>query len=346
MNILVTGNLGYIGPILVSKLNIEGYTTFGLDTNFFFLNKKSFQQNHLPKKQLICDVRKIDSSIFKDIDIVIHLSALSNDPMGELDKGLTKEINLEASKRIAKLAKKSGVKKFIFYSSCSIYGSSDLTQYAKEDSKLLPLSEYAKSKINFEKFLQIESSEKFKCISLRNATAFGVSPNMRFDLVLNNLFASAFLTNEIRILSDGEPIRPLVHIQDIVKCTLFFCKYDISERYISLNIGKNSQNFKVKEIAKTIKKVLPKSCIKIMGKDIVDKRSYKVSFDKLSSKTSLILDWTISDGCKELLNWFRTNGLNEDKILSKKFIRIKQLNYLITQGDVNKNLIWNKKKNV
>lgn len=345
MNILITGNLGYIGPILVSKLKMEGYTTFGLDTNFFFLNKHFFQKHHLPENQIISDVRDIDISLFKNIDIVIHLSALSNDPMGELNKNLTKEINYEGSKKIATLAKKSGVKKFIFYSSCSIYGSSDLTKYADENSQLLPLSEYAKSKINFEKFLQGQCSEKFKCISLRNATAFGVSPNMRFDLVLNNLFASAFLTNEIRILSDGEPIRPLVHIQDIVKCTLFFCKFDIPENYISINIGQNSQNFKVKEIANAINEILPNSQIKILGEGIIDKRSYKVSFNKLSAVTSLKLDWTISDGCKELLNWFKKYSLNENEIHSKKFIRIKQLKYLIEKNKISENLIWNSAAN-
>lgn len=340
--VLVTGCGGYIGPWVVYYLK-KKYEVVGIDINFYNLNK--IPKKFLPHKFIKKDVRNINIKDLKKIDYVVHLAALSNDPMGKINTKLTEDINFKASCRIAKFAKKNSVKKFIFASSCSVYGMDKFSDTVNEMSKLRPLTEYAKSKVNTEKFLKKISDSNFKSFSLRNATAFGVSPNMRLDLVFSNLGVGLFENEKINILSDGMPWRPIVHIRDIARAAKFcienkFEKLD-KENYYDFNIGDNAQNYRVKKIAQFLKNSnLKKGKITILGKGSKDKRSYKVNFDKIN-KLGFKAKYDLKFGFKELKKWFRINGTSKNILASRKYIRLNQIIYLLEKKIINKKLKFN-----
>lgn len=282
--ILILGNQGYVGSVLVSylKQNYQDSQIIGFDSEIYknCLTSEKDPESFLDK-QIVGDVRNFDESILDKVEVIVYLAAISNDPMGSAFQKLTLDVNFYSCIKIAKLAKKHKVKRFIFASSCSIYGSNQ--GYAKKEKDGLdPLTTYAKSKIESEKQLEILSDEDFKVMCLRFATACGSSPRLRLDLALNDFVASAFVNKKIILLSDGSSWRPFISVKDMCRAIAWVIYGLNFDNFLSVNIGSNHWNFQIKDLAKKTSEILNNIPYEI-GKDKVrDKRSYKVNFDKFN----------------------------------------------------------------
>jgi nucleoside-diphosphate-sugar epimerase len=340
MHILVTGHLGYIGPIMIRTCKEAGHLVTGLDTGYFRDCIQNGEEAVAPDKEIVRDIREVRTQDLESIDAIIHLAALSNDPLGQLDPELTFDINSAASIRLATMAKEAGVSRFIFASSCSIYGAAKNEMALDETAPVNPVSAYAVSKVRTEAVLSELAGHRFSPVFMRNATAYGVSPRLRFDLVLNNLMAWAKTTGQIKVMSDGTPWRPLVHIQDISRAAIAAVEAPLSAVHNqAFNIGRNDANYRVSEIAAEVGKAVPSAKIEIRGESGGDPRSYRVDFTKAATRLpGFAPTWTIDHGCTELDLWFsRRASLNTD-FESRSFIRLKQLLYLIESGKVDKKL--------
>jgi nucleoside-diphosphate-sugar epimerase len=342
MRVLVTGNNGYIGSVLCQKLLKDNFSPIGVDTNFYS-NGKFFDFGYTIK-QINKDIRLITIEELNGIDAIIHLAALSNDPIGEINPRLTKEINCQASVDLAKLAKDNKVKRFIFSSSCSIYGVSD-KDMIDECGDLNPLTEYARSKIETEREVAKIADNNFSPVFLRNATVYGVSPMFRADLVLNNLAAWAYTTKNINIMSDGTPWRPLIHVEDI--CNAFIATLKAPRELIHnqiFNVGQEHENYQIKQIAATINRIMPECKIKYTGEHGKDSRSYKVDFSKFKNVLGEYckFSWNIEKGTEQLMNYFKKNNFNKELFLGDKFIRINRIKRLISENRLDENLFWKK----
>ena len=334
--ILITGSEGYIGSTLVEKLLAKSFDVVGLDVQYF---TKRFE-NVPHHKVLKTDIRDLKNIKLEGYDAVIHLAALSNDPIGEIDPGLTKEINYEASVNLAKKAKKSGVKKFIFSSSCSIYGTSN-NGIVDETSIPVPLTHYAESKLNAENDLRELSSDSFHVHNLRNATVYGYSSNFRDDIVVNNLTASAYTLDSINILSDGTPWRPLIDVRDLADIFIQFIETDKSTKGDPVNIGFTENNLRVKDIVDKIHMLLPSAKINYMNQRPDDKRSYKVEFKKLESLFPEMKQiWNLEKSVLHLLEIFSKNNYSKEIFLKGKFTRLSQIKALINNKKLDDSLYW------
>lgn len=336
--VLVTGSEGYIGSTLVEKLLDKEFEVIGLDTVYFnnSLNKST------KYKVIQCDIRDINSVDLNGIDAIIHLAALSNDPIGELDPKLTIDINYKATLNLAKKAKLNGVKKFIFSSSCSIYGTSE-NGIVNENSKPNPLTEYAVSKIKSEESLKKLADNKFQVHILRNATVYGYSPNFRDDLVVNNLTASAHTLGSINILSDGTPWRPLIDVRDLSDIFILFLDNNQKLNGEIINVGFAENNVQVKDIVSIIAKTIPSAKIKYLNERPNDKRSYKVDFSKFKKHfPSAKQQWTITRSIKDLVEAFQKNKFKTKEFKSGKYTRLKQLKELLENKQLDNKLYWNK----
>ena len=338
MNILIVGNLGYVGFVLSSflKKNISKSKLFGYDINYFNLKKDLNIY-----KQYYGDVRNFNSQILDSIDIVIYLAAISNDPMGNAFEEATMNINCFSAYKIAKLSKEKKIKHFIFASSCSVYGLDD-GNLKSETSLVNPLTTYAKSKIQAENKLHEIHSEEFLITNLRFATATGYSPNMRLDLVLNDFVASAISSNKIEIMSNGEPLRPLIHIKDMSRAIYWSIYRTINEAgsFLTMNVGSNEMNYKISELATNIK-------LKIRSLDILinynapeDKRSYQVDFTKFKKLAGDYLPkYDLNKTLNDLIvNLSKIENLSEFR--NSNFIRLNALNRLIENKKLSPNLEW------
>lgn len=336
MKILVTGDRGYIGATLVPMLLKEGYDVVGVDTHYFTDGLEEAPQYSTITK----DIRKITKKDLQGIDAVIHLAALSNDPMGEINPGLTKKINLDASRKLARLSKQAGVKKFLFSSSCSIYGIAGGT--VDEFSPASPQTAYAASKISFEKTLQTLADDDFHVGILRNSTVYGYSPKFRNDLVVNNLVTCALALGNIRVMSDGSPWRPLIDVRDLSSIFIAFLQKDLKKSNGEIiNIGFDENNFQVKDVLTSVKKHIPTADIVFTGEHGADTRSYKVSFKKFKTlfptvKKKWSLDISVADLVKKL---------QEKKYMKKdfetgRFTRLAVLKNLVETKRVDGNLFW------
>lgn len=340
MKVLVTGDQGYIGSTLVPLLIKKKYSVKGFDTGFF--KKNLYREADIfSYKKIKKDIRQIEESDLEGIDSIVHLSALSNDPMGEIDPKLTGIINYKSSIKLAKMAKKTGVKRFLFSSSCSIYGIAK-EDVVTEDSMVNPLTAYASSKIETEKGL-IGLADKDFCVGLlRNSTVYGSSPKFRNDLVVNNLMTTAIAYNEIRILSDGTPWRPLIDVRDLSNIFIAFLKAD--ERKINgriFNIGFNENNFQVKDLVKEIKNQIKDCTVVYTGEHGKDTRSYKVNFDRfLSTFPNIKQKWTLEKSVKDLHKRLGESGFNKSDFESGQFSRLTVLKKLIHEKKITKNLYW------
>jgi nucleoside-diphosphate-sugar epimerase len=338
--ILVTGDRGYIGAVLVPLLLKNNYGVVGLDTSFFQYNlgETALEKSY---KKITKDIRNIEKQDLKDIDTIIHLCALSNDPLGMINGNLTHDINYLASVKLAKLAKKAGVKRFIFSSSCSVYGGNGEIPVTEKDL-LDPLTAYAKSKVDTENVLLELNDKNFSCVLLRNSTVYGYSPKMRMDLVVNNLVAYAMTTGNITLLSDGKAWRPLVHVKDLAKVFMEMIKAEGS--FIDgqiFNVGTNKQNQLIIDIAKEIHIQLPSCDIAFGNSPSSDKRNYKVNFNKLKKTfPNLIFDYTIPMGISELINEYKNSKLTKDEFLGYKYIRLNTILHLQKHKKINSNLYW------
>lgn len=334
MKVLLTGSLGYIGCIVTKKLIDAGFSVTGCDLGIFPLTsdwKKDCYEvcqhiNHLKK-----DIRNLSSEDLKGFNAVIHLAALSNDPTGDLNPKLTEEVNFRASVRLAKLAKKTGAERFIFSSSCSVYGARG-DEYITEESPVEPITPYAKSKVMAESDMKKLSDRKFTLVFLRNATVFGTSPRMRLDLVVNNMCGFAHTTGKVKILSDGTSWRPNIHVEDVANAIIAVLETPAAEvNNQVLNVGLNSENYRVKEIANIISKISGCEVEFAPGK-IKDPRSYRVDFSKIKEHVKKFKPmWTVEMGAKEVLDAMKKMGFTSENFKETKYYTVKYWKNLLDE---------------
>lgn len=340
MRVLVTGHKGYIGTVLVRMLCERGYQVSGVDSGYYRGCDFGDPPPSIPS--LRKDVRDVTASDLAGVDAIIHLAALSNDPLGELNPAWTEEINCLASVRLAELAKGAGVERFLFSSSCSIYGAGGSEDLLAEDARLRPVSAYAVSKVKTEQALAKLADERLSPVFLRNATAYGVSPRMRFDLVLNNLLGWAFTTGKVRILSDGTPWRPLVHVEDIARA--FIAALEAPRERIhnqAFNVGRTSQNFQVRDIARVVQETVPDSTTEYVGQSSPDPRSYRVDFGRIAQELPAFSpQWTLEAGTRELYEACLDVGLTHEQFQSRTYFRVRQLCHLLDQQRLDDTLRW------
>lgn len=336
--ILVTGNLGYIGSVLVPLL-LKKYHVTGFDIGYYKdcnLTKINERKNFF---QITKDIRKINEQDLKGIDCVVHLAALSNDPLGEFNSKITYDINYKGTVDLANKSKKMGVKNFIFISSQSIYGIAKDNGYLDEYKSIKnPITAYAKSKMMSEKYLTKIKSKDFKVVFLRPSTVFGASPRLRTDIILNNFLMNAFYRNKITIVSNGLPWRPVLHVMDLCKVI----KNLIDKNYKNINgkafnIGLNNGNYRVVDLALKVLQKLKGISIQIINTHDKDQRTYKVSFKriyKLCGKDIICKD--VDYGINEMTKYFKKINLNK-QMIENKTVRINHLKFLIKKGKINKN---------
>lgn len=324
MKILVTGHNGYIGAHLVPLLKAKGHYVIGNDVNLF--EGCEWETLTKPDEEWIKDLRKITEQDLKGIDCVMHLAAISNDPMGDLNPQITYDINRDGSIRLAELSKKAGVPRFLFSSSCSIYGKSE-KPYMTEEDPTVPLTAYAISKIETENAVRKMADDTFSPSFLRNATAYGHSAMLRIDLVVNNLLACAVSRGDIRIMSDGSPWRPLVHCKDIARAFVAFLEApkEVVHNKI-VNIGGNTENYQVKDVGNLVQKLVPQASIVYTGEVGSDSRDYKVNFDYLNTLLpDFKLEYTLEKGMQELFNKYKEHKFSLADFEGEQFVRLRTL---------------------
>lgn len=340
--ILLTGNTGYIGTVMTKLLKEESFSVVGFDIGWFEDNNFFAVSDYVkPDRQIIKDIRNISEEDLDGINAVIHLSGLSNDPLGEINSALTDEINCHSTIKVAKLCKKRGIERFVFASSCSIYGISSSEDFITEEGVLSPLTSYAKSKVDAEKGLAKLADDNFHPVFMRNATVYGVSPRLRLDLVVNNLSSWAYLTGEIAIKSDGTPWRPIVHIEDFCRAFIAALKAPAEKIHCeALNVGINKENYRVKEIAFEVQKKIPGSKVKILNETGGDERSYRVDFSKIKSALpDFEPRWNLGKGISELLEAYAKYNLTLDDFNSGKYFRIKTIKSFMDSGRMDERLL-------
>jgi nucleoside-diphosphate-sugar epimerase len=290
---------------------------------------------------VVKDVRKVEKVDLQGFQAVVHLAALSNDPVGELNRDLTIDINYRATVRLAELARECGVERFIFSSSCSMYGKAS-DKPLDESADFAPQTAYAESKVLAERDLRKLATDHFSPVSLRNATAYGISPRQRFDLVLPNLSGFAYTTGEVRLQSDGTPWRPLVHIRDIAVAVLAALKAPrASIHNEAFNIGTNRDNYQIKQIAQAVQQGFPGSSITLAGKPTPDSRSYRVDFSKAEKTLAGFTPaWTIERGVEECGRAYKDIALTKEQFESRLYTRLRQLRHLLDSGSLDERLYW------
>ncbi len=342
MKVLVTGTEGYIGARLAPWLTAAGHAVQGLDTGFYrdgclYLDPVGLPQGPQTSYK---DLRTVTPADFEGFDAVVHLAELSNDPLGQNRPEITFKINHEGSVRIAKAAREAGVKRFVYASSCSVYGVGS-GEFLDEASPVNPQTTYAECKVLVERDLKPLGTDQFSVVFLRNATAYGPSPRMRFDIVLNDLSALAWIHKKIAMTSDGSPWRPIVHIEDI--CEAMRCALEAPAASINrqvFNVGTTTENFRVREIAQTVSDAFP-GCHVSSGPPSKDNRSYRVLFDKIATQLpGFKARWTAALGAQELRRLFERIEFTQAAYEYRAFTRLKQLKYLERTQQIDQDLYW------
>lgn len=339
MKVLLTGNRGYIGCVLSQMLVDNGHDVIGLDSDLF--GACTFYGSVPPIQTSMKDVRDADVSDLRGVDAVIHLAGLSNDPLGDFRPGLTEEINAKASIRLAEMAKEAGVSRFIFASSCSNYGAAG-DDFLIESADFNPVTPYGHSKVAVEHAVAPLASDEFSPVFLRASTAYGCSPRLRFDLVVNNLTAWAFTTGKVHIKSDGTPWRPLVHVEDIARAYVATLEAD---REIvhgqSYNVGSTTENYRVSDVAKLVEKIVPNCEIEFSEDGGPDKRCYRVDCNKIATELhGFKPQWTVERGIKQLYEQYVESGLTLEDFEGKRFQRISHLQHLLASSRVDEKFRW------
>lgn len=324
MNVFVTGHRGYIGAHLVPLLLNNGHTVTGCDIDLF--EGCAWEPLVDPARSLKKDVRSVTVDELRGHDAVMHLAALSNDPMGDIDESLTYQINQEGSIRLARLAKEAGVPRFLFASSCSIYGAGAKLDMDESDP-VNPLTAYARSKIESEKQIGALADETFSPVFLRNATAYGHSPMLRIDLVVNNLLGCAVAKGKIAIKSDGSPWRPLIHCRDIARAFVALAEASVETVHNQIvNVGGNQENYQVKHVADYVQRLLPDAEIVYTGEVGEDPRNYKVNFDHLGTLLpDFKLAYTLESGMQELHDKYQEHKFSAQDFDGDQFVRLRTL---------------------
>jgi nucleoside-diphosphate-sugar epimerase len=338
MKVLVTGIDGYIGTILGQALIEAGHDVVGLDAGFY---RSGWLYNGVKKTPpiLTMDVRDVSVDLLRGFDAVVHLSELSNDPLGKSNPTATYAINHAGSVALATKAKAAGVSRFVYASSCSIYGIAD--GIVNESSPVSPQTLYAECKALVERDVTKLASDDFSPTFLRNATAYGASPRLRFDVVVNNLAGLAWTQRKIALTSDGTPWRPLIHIRDIAVAiiSVLNAPQEIIHNQI-FNVGNNDSNYQIKEIAETIADVFP-GCELTLGASDGDNRSYRVSFDKIASRLpDFKCTWNVRSGAEELRELFTKIGLTAEDFENRAYTRLRALDHLAATGQLDDHFFW------
>lgn len=339
MKILLTGSRGYIGSVMAPFLVRAGHEVVGVDTDLY--RRSSFGEWKDTVETRPKDVRSLETRDLAGFDAVIHLAALSNDPLGDLNPQLTYDINHLASVRLAALAKEAGVARFAFASSCSNYGAAGDAP-VNEESELNPVTAYGESKVRVERDVIKLADDSFSPTFLRCATAYGVSPRLRFDIVLNNLVAWAFTSGKVMLKSDGSPWRPIVHIEDISRAFLAVLSVPRERVHAqAFNIGRNDQNYRIREIAEIVKETVPGCEIAFADDAGPDKRNYRADFSKVARLLPEFQpQWDARKGAKQLHDAYRAIGLELSDFEGPRYRRIDQIKQLMAAGELGPDLRW------
>lgn len=338
MKVFVTGNLGYIGSVLTDILLEKNIDFIGYDAGYF--RNCNLIPTNTNFKQIIKDIRDVEKNDLNNSDCIVHLSALSNDPLGEFDPKITNEINYIATMKLANIAKKVGVKRFVYVSSQSMYGISntkdELDEYISHKN---PVTEYAKTKWQSEIELNKLNSKEFSVVSFRPSTVFGVSPRLRCDIVLNNLVASAYTTGIIEVKSDGSPWRPVVHVRDV--CSALLAGLLAPSKIISgkaFNVGIENGNYTVKKLAEAVHRAVPNSTLVFTGEHLKDPRTYRVSFKKILEELKNYYKpiWTLEQGVNELLVFFKKINFNKSQFKGEDTNRLSCLSRAILDKKIDR----------
>ncbi|MCA9217285.1 MAG: SDR family oxidoreductase [Planctomycetales bacterium] len=341
MRVLATGTDGYIGTILGNYLLQRGYDVVGLDTGFYRSGWLYPFQNAKHPQTIAKDIRDVTADDLRGFDAICHLAELSNDPIGELNPEITFKINHQGSVHLANICKEVGITRFVYTSSCSVYGAG-ADDWKDESSETNPQTAYAECKTLVERDVSALADENFSPTFLRNATAFGASPRMRFDIVLNNLSGLAWTTKEIKMNSDGTPWRPLVHIEDICQAIETMLSADRDKVHNEVfNVGSTEQNYRVKEIAEIVAEAFP-GCELTFGNSDGDNRSYRVSFDKIANAfPKFKCRHNAAAGAAELRQVFERIQMPAETFLGRSFTRLKELKHLLSTSQLSDELFWN-----
>jgi nucleoside-diphosphate-sugar epimerase len=332
MRVLVAGDRGYIGAIMVSVLRAAGHQVDGLDLGLY----EGCDFGSGPESiglRPACDIRDADACQLAGFDAVVCLAALSNDPLGDLKPTATYSVNLEGTLALARAAKAAGVERFLFASSCSLYGAAGSAAVA-EDADLFPVTPYGEAKVMAERELSLLADDAFSPTYLRNATAYGVSPRLRLDIVVNNLTAVAMTTGQVRLTSDGSPWRPLVHVEDISRA--FLAALEAPRELVhdqAFNVGRMEDNVQIRNVAELVHDAVPGSRVSFADDAGPDLRNYRVDFSKLNETfPNLYLRWSVRDGIDELVGAYTEHGMTYDDFTSSRFVRLRRIRELLSAG--------------
>jgi nucleoside-diphosphate-sugar epimerase len=339
MRVLITGHNGYIGSVLAPLVQAAGHDVVGLDT--FLFEQATFGEDGPDIDALRMDLRDVQVADLRGFDAVMHLAALSNDPLGDVNPQITYDINHLGSVRLARLAKAAGVERLVFASSCSLYGVAG-DEMLTEEAAFNPITPYGVSKVLFERDVATLADDDFSPTFLRNSTAYGVSPRLRADVVVNNLVAIAFATGEVLIQSDGTPWRPLVHVEDIARA--FLAVLHAPRELVhneAFNVGRSEENYRVRDLGHLVEQVVPGSKVKYADGGGPDPRCYRVDCSKLMrTLPEYRPEWTVRRGMEQLRDAFQANGLTREDLEGDRYFRIRRIRALQSEGLLDPSLRW------